>query len=114
MQDYQEIPQITDFLGNPRFPKSPTRDTGKGSGETSPPGGQVPPLGWSRPVPMELEHPKTPVFLSQLWASSSGPAAALEAVVEMGTAKRVAQEADSEKELNLASLNHPAEEMAAL
>lgn len=66
-QDYQEVHQITDFLGNPRFPKSPTCDTANGGGETFPLGGQVPPLGWSSPGPTELEHPKTPVFRSHLW-----------------------------------------------
>lgn len=72
------------------------------------------PLGW--PGPVDPEHPDTRSSQpsDQLWASSSVPAVALEAVVEMGTAKRAAQEADSEKELNLASLNHPAEETAAL
>ena len=60
------------------------------SGETFPLGGRC--LSWAgpAPAPWSWSIPR-PLFLvavaGQLWASSSGPAVALEAVAEMGTAK---------------------------
>lgn len=97
-QDCQEVPQIPSLLGNPRFSKSPACGTNNGTGPA--------PWSWST---------LRPLFLTgALRTLCPGPAAVLGALVEMGTAKGAAPEADSQRELYLASLNHPAEEMAAL
>lgn len=96
-QDCQKVPQITVLLGNARFCKSPACGTSNGPGPA--------PWSWSSTSPLLLTG------TLRLWA---WPACSAWDVGEVTTAEGAAPEADSQKELNLASLNHPAEEMAAL
>lgn len=88
-------PRSQVFWGNPRLSKSPGCGTKIGTGPA--------PWSWSTTAPAPHRN-----------SAGSGPWLVLGAVVEMGTAEWAALEADSQKELNLAFLNHPAKEMAAL
>lgn len=74
-QDYREVPQTTGFPGNPRFPKSPARDTENSSEETFPLGTGAS-LGLVQPWTHRGGPPQDPCLSQpalgfELWASCS-------------------------------------------
>lgn len=85
-----------------------------GNGEAVPRGGADVSLGLVQPWPHGAGASWAPCFSQPSLGFVLWPVVVLEAALVVGTAKWVAQEADSEQELNLAPLNHPAEETAAL